>query len=69
MQLLCSALLLSAEKNNTEHLQKGCGTQKMLVCLGGGRGRSGKELMGIGLVLSLDRSGGRMAQSSKIMGR
>ena len=67
--LLCAALLLCAEKNNTEHLRKGCRIQKMLVCLGREWERSGEELMEIGLVLSLDRRGERMAQGIKIMGR
>ena len=63
--------LLCAAEKNTEHLRKGCGIQKMLVCLVGRGGQVGEEwerTHGDRLILSLDRSREGMAQGIKITG-
>lgn len=67
--VLHAELLLSVKKKITQSISgRAARIQKMLVCLGDGLGRDGKELTETGLGFTSDRSVERMAQVIKMMG-
>lgn len=65
---MCRAPTVCEEKITQSISGKVARIQKMIVCLGEGLERDGKELMETGLMLSADRSVERKAQDIKMMG-